>query len=49
VTAAILRQALEAMTDLIHPRGLLPPLDIEKTADALAAAEKLRQRIPSEI
>ncbi len=48
VTAAVLRQALEAMTDLIYPRDLLPPLDVGKTADALAAAEKLRERIPPE-
>jgi DNA-binding IclR family transcriptional regulator len=48
VTAAALQHALGAMTELIHPRNLLPPLDIDKTADALAAAEELRQRIPPE-
>jgi DNA-binding IclR family transcriptional regulator len=48
VTAAALRHALEAMTEIIHPRDLLPPLNIDKTADALAAAEDLRQRISPE-
>lgn len=48
VTAAVLRSALEAMTDIIRPSDLLPPLDMDRTAEALAAAEELRQRIPQD-
>jgi hypothetical protein len=48
VTAAVLRGALEAMTEIIRPSDLLPPLAMGRTAEALAAAEELRQRIPQE-
>jgi hypothetical protein len=34
------------MAEIIHPRDLMPLLDMDKTSDALAAAEELRQRIP---
>lgn len=45
MTAADLRGALVAMTQLIRPSDLLPPLDLEKTRDALAAAQELPQRL----
>jgi DNA-binding IclR family transcriptional regulator len=45
MTATELRSALEAMTAVIRPSDLLPPLDIEKTAEALTAAQELRQQI----
>jgi DNA-binding IclR family transcriptional regulator len=48
VTAAVLRSALKAITDIIRPSDLLPPLDLDRTVEALAAAEELRQRIPQE-
>jgi DNA-binding IclR family transcriptional regulator len=49
VTPAVMRQALEAMTELIRPLDLLPPLALDKTADALTAAEELRDRIPLDL
>lgn len=45
MTASDLPSALEAMTAIIRPSDLLPPLDVERTAEALTAAQELRQQI----
>lgn len=45
MTAAAMQRALEAMRDIIRPADILPPLDIDATAEALTAAEELQGRI----